>query len=377
MSFLTYMNVFNTSLNNDIYVDNVLCISGSSCSPISCIDPSETSRSSRTLYIPGGGGVQGLAVVVDLHRHLTGVKRLATPPIMTEKDNSLFDTLDTNRRSFMQKGALATGALALGASAGCLSAGQDSPEDETAIEGDYVLMLYPDAVENTEGTVISDEIDWLPWEDDVDDDYDDDVDDDDALVDDDADDADDALADDDADDADDALADDEDDDIDDDEDDYTAYLVDMDFSASHVALVFVPGDVEVERDDAIHFGEIEELLHGPDDPIEPNDVDDDNAVDDEDDDLDDDLEDDEDDDVAMNAEIGRDQAVLVKLSLEEPDEIDDDVDDDVDDDDDLIDDDDTDDDVDDADDDDGLFDDDDDDDDVDDADDADDDDGIL
>lgn len=168
---------------------------------------------------------------------------------MSEKQRERpFRGIDTSRRSVLQKGALATGALALGGSAlGGVTADQhDDEEDDdngASADEDHVLVLYPDAVENARATVVSDEIDWSPWEDetasdDVGTDEDDDEDDDDAT------------------------------DTEAGEQNYRAHLARFEFSASHVVPVFVPEDAELEVDDDVNFGEIEEFVHGPDEPFE-------------------------------------------------------------------------------------------------------------
>lgn len=232
-----------------------------------------------------------------------------------------FSGIDTSRRSFLQKSAIASGAIALGGTTvGCVSA-EEHDADNDADDGDYVLMLYPDAVEGASATVVSDEIDWHPWDDD-----------------------------------------------DDEENgqEYRTHLAEFDFSASHVAPVFVPEDVEIDVDEEINLGEIRDLLHGPDDPIDgPVDDDDepDDDIDEPDDDVDDDdpIDDENGPDEPNNQPIGENgEAVLVEIALEDeavdddpvdddddiedepeddPDEPDDDVDDDVEPDDDPIDDD--------------------------------------
>lgn len=204
---------------------------------------------------------------------------------MTNNNISLLND-DASRRSFLQKGAAATGAVALGGVAGCVSSGEDHDTDEDTglndTENDYVVMLYPDAVEHTSGTVVSEEIDWLPWEDDEEtDDFEDDTTNDNDVGDDTTDDNDDA-ADDDFGEDDDTDNDDfgEDDDDLDTEEDYRTHLLDLDFSASHVAPVLVPEDADIEVDGEIQLGEIEELLREPGEPIDGNGTDDTAGTDD-------------------------------------------------------------------------------------------------
>lgn len=282
------------------------------------------------------------------------------------RSNTPLSRIDTSRRSFLHKGALASGAIAFGgAAAGCVGAEEHDedevgPDDDTNdTNDDHVLMLYPDAVENASARIVSDEIDWLPWEDD---DAPDDMDDDPVNGDDPGDDANDVDANDEPGDE---------DPTEDEHGEYRTHLVEFEFSASHVAPVFLPDEAEFDIDEDVQLGEIEELLHGPDDPIE----DIGNGTNE---DTDDDLgEDDTDDTNGVTNGIGEDgEAVLVRIGLDEE-EVTEDPEEEPDDepDDDPIDDDDDEPADDPADDDDGIFDDDDDDEPADEP--ADDDDGIL
>lgn len=225
---------------------------------------------------------------------------------MTKSDNQSglpFDRIDTSRRSFLQKSAIASGAVAFGGTAGCVGAEEHDedevqPDDDTEtdeMDEDHVFMLYPDAVENANARVVSDEIDWLPWEDDngVGDDTDDTMDDD---------------------------GPEEDNHEDDENGEYRTHLVEFEYSASHVAPLFLPEDAEFDVDDDVQLGEIEELVHGPDDPLD----------DAENGDLDDDTENGAQDDEngVGNGIEDNGQAILARISLEdEP--MDDDPDDEV------------------------------------------------
>lgn len=152
---------------------------------------------------------------------------------MSHNQHNTGSGLDTDRRSFLQTGAMASAAIALGGlTVGCVSAQDNDTEDDTA-NGDYVLMLYPDAVEQASATVVSDEVDWNPW----------------------------------------------DDENEEENEGYRTHLVEFEFSASHVAPVFVPEDVDIDVDAEVDFGEVQEFLHAPDEPIDDPADDTDNDVD--------------------------------------------------------------------------------------------------
>lgn len=179
------------------------------------------------------------------------------------RDEQRFGRIDDSRRTFVKKGVLASSVLALGGSA-FGSAAADEHDDGDQDDGpdedsDHVLMLYPDAVEHAEATVVTEEIDWRPW-DDVEPDETDEVDDE----------------------ADEPADTDETDD-----EDYRTHVIDFDFSASHVAHVFVPANAGIESGETIRLGEIEEFLRRPGEPLAepPVDENDDGADDEDTDDL--------------------------------------------------------------------------------------------
>ena len=154
------------------------------------------------------------------------------------RNEQRFGRIDGSRRAFVKKGVLASSILALGGST-FGSAAADEHDNEDGVpgdDGDHVLMLYPDAVEHAEATVVTEEIDWRPWDDE-------------ATESDDE-------------------TDDETNDADDvDEEDYRTHVIDFNFSASHVSHVFVPADAGIESGETIRLGEIEEFLRRPGEPL--------------------------------------------------------------------------------------------------------------
>ena len=79
------------------------------------------------------------------------------------EENTPLSDWDMSRRGLMQKGALASGALVFGGTSIGSILAQDGTDAQA--DGQFVFMLYPDAVENATVTVVSEEIDWKPWED--------------------------------------------------------------------------------------------------------------------------------------------------------------------------------------------------------------------
>lgn len=142
-----------------------------------------------------------------------------------ERDTSETDSAADSRRSFLKKGAVASGALALGgAAAGTGAAQQTGTETETPTgtetetttdgqqeDGDEVLMLYPEAVPNTQVSLESGQIDWAPF----------------------------------------------------DTTGFTTYMVNYDFSPSHYAHVFVPNGTSVSEGASGQIGTITEIVQDP------------------------------------------------------------------------------------------------------------------
>ncbi len=177
-----------------------------------------------------------------------------------------FSGIDTSRRSFLQKSAIASGAIAFGgASVGTVAGDQHLENGE---DGDSVLMLFPDAVENANAQVVSGEIDWLPWEDEgetggigEDGTEDDGVGGDGNETD--GENGDDGIG---------GGENGEDGTGTGENQEYRAHLAQFEFSGSHVAPVFVPQDADISLDDDISLGEVQELVHGPDEPLDGADV---------------------------------------------------------------------------------------------------------
>lgn len=174
---------------------------------------------------------------------------------MSDKSDETLISTENSRRSFMKMGAIASGALALGGSTVGLGAAQeddDGATDDGDTDGDTVLMLHPDAVENAEFTVQA-EVDWSPIGDDAGDgatpdeetpggDVGEDTPDDEETP---TEEDDGGIA------------------ADGGESDFQTYMVQYGFSASHVAPVFVEGDVDLSEDDERSLGEIEEVVEQP------------------------------------------------------------------------------------------------------------------